>query len=364
VHERDAGLRPPGKETGIGRTPASPIASIGVLVLGLVLPLCASPLTSQAAAALANSTDGQTKTVTLVRDGQPESLRTRAATVADLFLERNIALRPEDLLDAEPASPVVDGETIRYRDTVAVTLVVDNAPATAHTTAATVGAFLAEAGVDYDRHDRVTPAPETPIAGDATIRVEHRKSWIEGVRVPVAPPVKRLASFDLPAGAVRVVAAGTPGLREISYRVTRDPSRAGATRRTLLATRIIRPPHARVLAAGVGEYAALSELAQRGFAGTIHLARSAIKVLATAYAADCYGCSGVTFTGHHAGHGIVAVDPRVIPLGSHLYIPGYGKATAGDTGGLIQGRRIDLGFNSSAEAVRYGVRQIVVYVVK
>jgi 3D (Asp-Asp-Asp) domain-containing protein/uncharacterized protein YabE (DUF348 family) len=357
-------LRPPGKETGIGRTPASPIASIGVLALGLILPVVAGPLTGQAAAAIANTAEAQTKSVTLVRDGRPELLHTRAVTVADLFLERNITLHPEDLLDAEPASAVVDGETIRYEDTVPVTLVVDNFPTAARTTAATVGAFLAEAGVSYDRHDRVTPAASTPLTSDLTIRVEHLAGWVESVRVPVAPPVKRLASFDLPAGVVRVVAAGSPGLRELSYRVTRDPAHAGATRRSLLAARIIRAPRARVLAAGVGEYAALSDLAKRGFAGTIHLARSAIRMLATAYTAQCYGCSGVTILGHHAGHGIVAVDPRIIPLGSRLYIPGYGRATAGDTGGAIQGHRIDLGFDNNADALRYGVRQIVVYVVK
>ena len=61
-------------------------------------------------------------------------------------------------------------------------------------------------------------------------------------------------------------------------------------------------------------------------------------------------------------HGIVAVDPRVIPLGSHLYIPGYGRATAGDTGGAIQGNRIDLGFNSSTDALQFGRRSVTVYV--
>jgi 3D (Asp-Asp-Asp) domain-containing protein len=45
------------------------------------------------------------------------------------------------------------------------------------------------------------------------------------------------------------------------------------------------------------------------------------------------------------GYGVVAVDPKVIPLGSRLYIPGYGVATAGDTGSSIKGNKIDLGFD-------------------
>ena len=80
------------------------------------------------------------------------------------------------------------------------------------------------------------------------------------------------------------------------------------------------------------------------------------------WAANCYGCSGRTASGQHAGHGIVAVDPSVIPLGSHLYIPGYGQAIAGDTGGAIHGNRVDLGFNNAADAMQFGRRAVTVYV--
>ena len=87
-------------------------------------------------------------------------------------------------------------------------------------------------------------------------------------------------------------------------------------------------------------------------------------MVATAYTAGCSGCSGITASGRPAGHGVVAVDPNVIPLGTHMYIPGYGHAVAGDTGGSIRGRRIDLGFNSSGEANRFGRRPITVYLIK
>ncbi len=87
-----------------------------------------------------------------------------------------------------------------------------------------------------------------------------------------------------------------------------------------------------------------------------------MRLMATAYIPSCDGCSGITKTGMPAGHGVVAVDPRVIPLGTKLYVPGYGHALAGDTGGDIQGRRIDLGFDSLGAAQRFGRREIVVYV--
>jgi 3D (Asp-Asp-Asp) domain-containing protein len=60
---------------------------------------------------------------------------------------------------------------------------------------------------------------------------------------------------------------------------------------------------------------------------------------------------------------VVAVDPSVIPLGSRLFIEGYGYAIAGDTGGAIQGMRIDLCFNSYDEAIRFGRRTVKVYIV-
>lgn len=365
MHELDAGFAPPpGKETGIGRDSASPITAIGVLSLGLLLPIGAGPLTDRAITALTSTVQGQTKVVTLVRDGQTEPLHTRAATVADLLLEQNIDLHPEDVIDADPTSAVTDGETIHYTAAVPLTLVVDDVPHALRTTAGTVAAVLARAGVVYDRHDLLTPAASAPVADDLTIRVDHVSSWIEHVRTAVPAPVKRLATFDLPIGGVRVLQAGAPGVAEISYLVTRRSDRRLAPSRTRVAVRVLHRPKPRVIAAGVSEYAILAGLAKRGFAGTVRLAKAAIRMVATAYTANCYGCSGWTKSGRHAGHGIVAVDPNVIPLGSHLYIPGYGHAVAGDTGGAIQGHRVDLGFNNYAEAMNFGRRSVVVYVVK
>ena len=70
-----------------------------------------------------------------------------------------------------------------------------------------------------------------------------------------------------------------------------------------------------------------------------------------------------TASGMKAAVGVVAVDPKVIPLGSKLYIEGYGYAVAGDTGGAIKNNRIDLFFNTERECVNYGVKNNVkVYV--
>ena len=63
-----------------------------------------------------------------------------------------------------------------------------------------------------------------------------------------------------------------------------------------------------------------------------------------------------------ARHGVVAVDPSIIPLGARVYIPGYGEAIAADTGGAIYGDRIDLCMETYGEAINFGRRYVTVYV--
>ena len=75
-----------------------------------------------------------------------------------------------------------------------------------------------------------------------------------------------------------------------------------------------------------------------------------MRVYATHYDQHCPGCNEWTAIGMRAGKGVIAVDPKVIPLRSKVYIPGYGIAIAGDTGGAIKGNIIDLGFEDARTA--------------
>jgi 3D (Asp-Asp-Asp) domain-containing protein len=88
----------------------------------------------------------------------------------------------------------------------------------------------------------------------------------------------------------------------------------------------------------------------------------AINVKATGYTPYDAGCNGITATGTQAKKGVIAVDPNVIPLGTKVYIPGYGKAIAEDVGGAIKGNKIDLCYTSKAEAFGWGVRNVTVYI--
>ena len=74
------------------------------------------------------------------------------------------------------------------------------------------------------------------------------------------------------------------------------------------------------------------------------------------------GSTGRTAMGIPARFGVVAVDPRVIKLGTYVYVENYGFALAADTGGAIKGNKIDLCFNSRAEALRWGRRPVKVHI--
>lgn len=89
-----------------------------------------------------------------------------------------------------------------------------------------------------------------------------------------------------------------------------------------------------------------------------------ITVTATAYTASCEGCSGITATGinlkDNPDKKVISVDPNVIPLGSKVYVEGYGTAVAGDTGGAIKGKKIDVFVPSQEKALEWGRKQVSV----
>ncbi|MEY9978959.1 3D domain-containing protein, partial [Lysinibacillus sp. RC79] len=97
---------------------------------------------------------------------------------------------------------------------------------------------------------------------------------------------------------------------------------------------------------------------------TSNSASKEITVEASAYTASCEGCSGITATGinlkTNPNAKVISVDPAIIPLGSKVYVEGYGEAIAGDTGGAIKGNRIDVFFPSQQDAINFGVKRLKV----
>ncbi len=134
-------------------------------------------------------------------------------------------------------------------------------------------------------------------------------------------------SSNLRIGSSRILRAGSDGLELVTYQVTSKSS--GVVGRKQLSVRILRHSTPEIVQVGMA-----ARLPSRGyFSG-----RKVITMIATKY----YGVNGRTYSGLRGTYGIVAVDPRVIPLGTRLFIDGYGYAVAADTGGAIKGNRIDL----------------------
>ncbi len=87
-------------------------------------------------------------------------------------------------------------------------------------------------------------------------------------------------------------------------------------------------------------------------------------VNSTAYSPFCSGCSGVTATGINVKQNpnmkIIAVDPNVIPLGTKVWVEGYGNAIAADTGSAIKGNKIDVLMPSKSDAYKWGRKKVLI----
>ncbi len=87
-----------------------------------------------------------------------------------------------------------------------------------------------------------------------------------------------------------------------------------------------------------------------------------LMVSATAYSRFDPGLSNHTASGTLVRKGVIAVDPTVIPLGTRVFIPGYGEAIAEDVGSAIRGNKIDLAFDTSEEAIMFGRKNIEIFI--
>jgi uncharacterized protein YabE (DUF348 family) len=317
-------------------------------------------------AALASSGKTQAtamhRAVTFESNGTATEHATDATTVGAFLRERNIVAGPHDYLAPSADTPLSDGITIVYRAAVPVTIATSHDSVSVVSSAEDVGALLEEQHVRLGTQDQVQPSLSDPVPANGTVRIARVVTWDRSEHRAIAPQTIHRIDFALSPGSSRVIASGSNGQRDVMVRFTQRDD--GKIQRTILASHVTVKAHPRIVAEGVDEYDAFSRFEARGIEKTSYIAQSAMQMVATAYTANCSGCSGITASGRPAGHGIVAVDPRVIALGTRLYIPGYGFAVAGDTGGAIHGSRIDLGFNSERDALLFGRRAVTVYRLK
>jgi len=236
--------------------------------------------------------------------------------------------------------------------------------------ARTIAELLRYEHIGWSNSDRLTPSADAPLPIDGLIRIAHRRQLIQHVCQFIEPSTLHRSAHWLLKGQQKVIASGHQGRRETTIRTIFFGDTIAEKHEE---TRIIERERPRIIAVGTRVPQASPQLlshplflgfARGAFQEAIGAARSVFRMVATAYIPFCDTCSGtgIGASGMRVTHGVVAVDPHVIPLGTHLFIPGYGPAIAGDTGGAIIGQRIDLAFNTLREAVDFGRRPVTVYV--
>jgi len=156
---------------------------------------------------------------------------------------------------------------------------------------------------------------------------------------PLAFETQHVNDDNLELGTQQIVQEGQAGVTETTTINTYYNDQLFDTQAT---NQVITPPIDKIIHVGTKIIPKNLETPN----GTITYTQKFESFWATSYDSTCLGCSRTTATGMAQGFGVVAVDPKVIPLHSKLYIPGYGTAVAGDVGGSVKGNKIDLGYDS------------------
>jgi 3D (Asp-Asp-Asp) domain-containing protein len=271
------------------------------------------------------------------------------ATWRTALRQAGVRVSPHDWeslsLTASPAKPL----TIRLG--VPVEVVTPHHRYRTWTTAYRVSAVLQTLGVELGPLDIVKPGLTARIRPGTLINVWRRWYVTQTRLVPIDFPTVYQPDGNMFVGHRALLALGRNGERLVVTRVLMQDGRP--IRQWVVSTRVIRPPVAQLLAVGT------KNTISRG--GQVIQFAAELNMVATAYWPNPAWSDGYTATGLRAQYGVVAVDPAVIPLGTRLFIPGYGFAIAADTGSAIVGDRIDVCENTAQAAWDWGVRDVEVF---
>lgn len=251
---------------------------------------------------------------------------------AETFVSRNV-----DNSKIFPQLPYVSCETkdngryVEYEEGIKVLLIVDGKRKTVYSKPCNVSTFLSKEQITLSKDDETSlPLNHELKAGDILVikRIEYK---IYEKDIPIE---YRVVTERNPLVEKDVVVVWTPGENGILRKRFRERYEDGVlTKKDIIWQKTIKTPVTEVIAIGTAEF---NESYVKKY-----------RMLASSYTPTVEECDSDPFTtasGMRVRFGIVAVDPKVIPLGTKLYVSGYGYAVAGDTGGAIKGMRIDCFF--------------------
>ncbi len=343
---------------------------------------CVIVMLTAAAAVFAISTIAQFKSVTINIDGKKTTITTCAKSVESVLKQKGISLGENDEIHPPLVSDTSKGMTITIDRAFQVPFVLGTDSFQITTTPKTLKEIIDTEGIILGEHDIVNPSLDTVVTKGTKVNIT-RVSVGDVIETEVIPYGKTtVPNSEMERGQSKVVTEGVDGSKELVYRVT--VSNGEETDRTFVGERVITEPIDEVTEYGTKTIqpvdrstttdrttkpASAPPASQGVPSGVVEDSASAFAG-ATYY--DCkatsYIINGKTASGLHTQRGIIAVDPKVIPLGTRVYVqsldgkPDYGYAIAADTGGAIKGNKIDLWVPTYEEACYNGVRQMRVYI--
>ena len=295
------------------------------------------------------ATQSSAKIITIVDDEQVAHYETEAQNVQELIEQLEITLGEKDTIEPMLDAEITDNMKItieRWKPTV--NLNVDGEIKTQKTKAQTVDEFLKSLGINIQEGDEVTPSSETLITDGLQIEFKTKEVKTEVEDRPMKYSTKVVETADMAYGETKVSQEGKNGLKTVT--IQREYLGGELVNENVLDVVVKEEPVEEIVLKGTYKANSVTDV----FTGESYTYTKVYEMEATAYTISDDGWSNRTASGMTTFVGMVAVDPDVIPLGTKLYIEGYGIAIAGDTGGAIQGNIIDLFFNSSSECYEFG----------
>ncbi|MGQ9766202.1 MAG: G5 domain-containing protein, partial [Anaerolineae bacterium] len=281
----------------------------------------------------------------VVDDGTvPYTIFTTAETVGEALLREQVTLYLGDRVQPGLGTPVRAGLRVHIERSIPVLVTADGRTTYTRTRGKTVGAALIDLGIVLAGSDRVIPPLNQPLVDNLPIRVVRvaQVTLVESKPIPYESIL--VPDDELEIDQQRLAQAGKDGESRRRWQITYEDG--VETDRQLVDEWVAVEPVTRTVAYGRKIVLRTLETEE----GPLTYWRK-IRMYATSYSPARAGTPktapwyGRTRIGLTLVKGIVAVDPKVIPLRSYVYVPGYGKAIAGDTGGGVKGKWIDMGYS-------------------
>lgn len=284
-------------------------------------------------------------------DGKQTQLIIRGGTVADAIGKAHIALGEKDIVEPALETKITGDISVKVTRMLRVTLTADGNTDDYWVLPGTVEQTLKKLNVSLNSGDQVTPdSTKTLKSGDEIEVIRFSSRYIsQSINIPFK--TERRNDNSMERGVTSIVQKGKDGLAQKTIKITLRNGEEVS--REIVGEKVTRQPVNKIVAVGTVSTKSIS----RG--GTINFSKT-LRMNASAYSHT----GNNTASGIYPHKGTVAVDPRVIPMGTKLYIEGYGYATALDVGSAIKGNKIDLFFETKAQALRWGRRPVKVYILK